>query len=111
MMDAVGEEEGHPIRIQAPHQGSDTQRCSVRRDDLQPHDAPGLKPRVGHDFRAMVADVENLAGIALRPRFNHHGPRNPGPGVLASIPHLGGGHGQNVGNWRAGGHIAKAMGS
>jgi hypothetical protein len=59
----------------------------------------------------MVADVEDQARIALRPRFNHHGPRNPGSGVLASIPQLGGGHGQRVGNWRAGGHIAKAMGS
>jgi hypothetical protein len=41
MMDTAREEEGHPIGIKAPHQCPNTQRCSVRRDDLQPHDAPG----------------------------------------------------------------------
>lgn len=101
VMDAVSEEEGHPIRIQAPHQCPDPQRCSVRRDDLQPHDAPGPEPRAGHDFRAMVADVHDLAGIALGPRFDHHGPRHPGPRMPASIPRLGVDHRLTPGNSRA----------
>jgi len=101
MMDAAREEEGHSIRIKAPHQCPDTQRCSVRRDDLQPHDAPGPEPRAGHDFRSMVADVHDLAGIALGPRFDHHGPRDPGSGMLASIPRRRADHRLTLGNSRA----------
>src|SRR5215469_6272455 len=101
MMKAVSEEEGHTIRIQAPHQGPDTERCSVRRDDLQAHDASGLEPRARHDLRAMAADVYDLAGIAVSPRFDHHGPRNPCSGVLASIPRREADHRLTVGNWRA----------
>jgi hypothetical protein len=101
VMDTVSEEEGHTIRIQAPHQGPDPQRCSVRRDDLQPHDAPGPEPRAGHDFRAMVADVQDLAGIAVGPRFDHHGPRDPGPRMPASIPRLEVDHRLTPGNSRA----------
>ena len=101
MMDAAREEEGHSIRIKAPHQRPDTQRCSVRRDDLQPHNAPGPEPCVGHDFRAMVADVHDLARIALGSRFDHHGPRDPSPGMLASIPSLLADHRLTHGNSRA----------
>jgi hypothetical protein len=101
VMDTVSEEKGHTIRIEAPHQGPDPQRCSVRRDDLQPHDAPGPEPRAGHDFRPMVADVHDLAGIALGLRFDHHGPGDPGPRMPASIPRLGVDHRLTLGNSRA----------
>lgn len=101
MLDGACEEEGHPISIKAPHQCPDTQACSVRRDDLQPYDAPGPEPRAGHDFRSMVADVHDLAGKALGPRFDHHGPRDPGAGILASIPRLRGDHRPTLGNSRA----------
>ena len=101
MMDAAREEEGHSIRIEAPHQRPDTQRCSVWRDDLQPHNAPGPEPGAGHDFRAMVADVHNLAGIALGSRFDHHGPRDPGSWMLAPIPRRLADHRLTLGNSRA----------
>jgi hypothetical protein len=101
MMNAAREEEGHSIRIKAPYQCPDTERCSVRRDDLQSHDAPGPEPRAGHDFRAMVADVRDLARIALGPRFDHHRPRDASPGMLASIPSLVADHRLTHGNSRA----------
>ena len=101
MMDTVSEEEGHTIRIYAPDQCPDTQRCSVRGNDLQPHDGPGLEPGVGHDFCPMVADVHDLAGIALRGRFDHHRPRDPGAGMPTSIPRRHADHGLTVRNLRA----------
>lgn len=101
VMDTVSEEEGHTIHIQAPHQCPDTQRGSVRRNDLQPDDTPGLEPRAGHDFRPMVADVHDLTGMALAPRFDHDGPCDPGPEILASIPSPEVDHRLTLGNSRA----------
>ena len=101
VMDAVSEEEGDSIRVHAPHQGSNAQRCAVRRDDLQAYDAPGSESGAGHDLCPMVADVHDLAGIALGPRLDHHGPGDPGSGVLTSISSLGADHGMTLGNSRA----------
>lgn len=92
MVNAAGERERHPVGINSPHHRPDAERGSVRRDDMQPYDTPGLQLFPGHDLRPTVAEVRELARIAMRSRFDHHGPGNPGSGVLASIPRLGADH-------------------
>jgi hypothetical protein len=101
VIDALSEEEGDAVCIQAPHQGADTERSTVRRDDLQSHNTPGLERCVGPQFRSMLADVHDLAGKALAPRFDPHGPGDSSAGMLASIPRLCAGHGPTLGNSRA----------
>jgi len=63
-VDAAGERERHPVGINSPHQRSDAERGSVRRDDLQPYNSPGLKLFRSHDLRPTVADVRDLTWIA-----------------------------------------------
>jgi hypothetical protein len=101
VIDALSKEEGDAVCIQAPHQGSDTERGPVRRDDLQAHDNPLLERCAGPQFRSVLADVHDLAGKALAPRFDPHGPGDSSAGMLASIPRLRAGHGPTLGNSRA----------
>jgi len=101
MMDATGEEERHPIGIDPPDQRPDAERGSVRGNDLQPHYGPGAKSCSGHDFRAVIADVHDLAGIALCPRFDDHRPGDSGSRMLPSISKFLTDHGLTRGNWRA----------
>jgi len=74
MRDATGEEERHPIGIDPPDERRDADRGSVRGNDLQPHYGPGAKSCSGHDFRAVIAEVHDLTGVALCPRFDDHRP-------------------------------------
>jgi len=100
-MDATGEEERHPIGIDPPDQRPDAERGSVRRNDLQPHYGSGAKSCSSHDFRAVIADVNDLAGIAAGPRFNDHRPGDSGARMLPSISKVLTDHGLTRGNWRA----------
>jgi len=101
MMDAAGEEERHPIGIDPPNQRPDAERGPVRRNDLQPHYGPGAKSCSGHNLRAVVADVHNLAGIALCPRFDDHWPGDPGSRMLPSISKVATDHERTPRNRRA----------
>lgn len=101
VIDALSEEEGDAVWIHTPHQGADTERGLVRRDDLQAHDNPLLERGAGPQFRSMLADVHDLAGKALAPRFDPHRPGDSSAGVPASIPRLRAGHGPTLGNSRA----------
>ena len=101
MMDATGEEERHPIGIDPPDQRPDAERGSVRGNDLQPHYGPSAKSCSGHDFRAVIADVHDLAGVALCPRFDDHRPGDSGSRMLPPISKVLTDHGLTRGNWRA----------
>ena len=92
VLDTAGEEEGDAIGVEAPYERSYTQGGAFGRDDLQPDDSTAPEARTGHDFGAIVADVEDLAGIAMSQRFDHHRPIDPGSGMLATIPEVLAGH-------------------
>ena len=101
MMDAASEEEHHPIGIDPPNERSDAERGSVRGNDLQPHYGPRAESCSGHDFRAVIADVDDLAGVALCPRFDDHRPGDSGSRMLPSISKFLTDHGLTRRNWRA----------
>ena len=64
MVDAAGERERYPVGINSLHDRPDAERGSVRRDDLQPYNSPGLQLFRSHDLRPTVADVRDLTWIA-----------------------------------------------
>jgi hypothetical protein len=101
MMDAAGEEERHPIGIDPPNQRPDAERGPVRRNDLQSHYGPGAKSCPGHDFCTVIADVHDLARIALGSRFDDHRPGDPGSRMLPSISKVLTDHGLTRRNWHA----------
>ena len=70
-------------------------------NDLQPHYGPGAKSCSGHDFRAVIANVHDLAGVALCPRFDDHRPGDSGSRMLPPISKVLTDHGLTRGNWRA----------
>lgn len=92
MLDAPGEEEGDAIGIEAPHERSHSERGALGRNDLQPNHGAAPESRTGHDFGAVVADVEDLARIAMSQRLDHHRPVDPGSGMPAPIPDVLTGH-------------------
>jgi len=97
MLNTAGEEKGHPIGIDAPHERPYAEWGALGRDNLQPHNGPAPQARAGHHFRAIIANIDNLAGIAMCPRFDDHRPRSPSPGMLPSVPDSGCGHGLTPG--------------
>ena len=101
MMDATCEEERHPIGIDPPDQRPDAERGSVRGNDLQPDHGPGAKSCSGRDLSTVIADIHDLAGVALCCRFDDHRPGDSGSRMLPSISRFLTDHGLTPGNWRA----------
>jgi hypothetical protein len=101
MMDATGKQERHPIGIDPPDQRPDAERGPVWGNDLQADYGPGAKSCSGHDFRAVIADVHDLAGVAVCPRFDDHRPGDSGSRMLPPISKFLADHGLTLCNWRA----------
>ncbi len=101
MMDATGKQERHPIGIDPPDQRPDAERGPVWGNDLQADYGPGAKSCSGHDFRAVIADVHDLAGVALGPRFDDHRPGDSSSRMLPPISKFLTDHGLTRRNWRA----------
>lgn len=85
VVDAAVEEKGHAIAIAAPHQCPHLEWPAKGRNDLQAYDGAELQGRARGQLRPMGADVDDLAGVAMRHCFDYHGPRHPGSVMLASI--------------------------
>lgn len=101
MMDATGKQERHPIGIDPPDQRPDAERGPVWGNDLQADYGPGAKSCSGHNFRAVIADVHDLAGVAVCPRFDDHRPGDSSSRMLPPISKFLTDHGLSPCNRRA----------
>ena len=85
MLDFMAEPQGQSVNINPPHQGSDAERRSLGRNQLQLHRGPTLQQCFRSDFRTMRADVHGTCQVSVRLYLDENGPRHAGSRMVPSV--------------------------
>ena len=78
----VGEAEGKPVQVDAPHDGFDIERRPVGRVEVQTSDAALAEPLRRANLGAAGTQVDGLEEKKPFPALHDHGPRNVGSRML-----------------------------